>query len=286
MHQTKNEVSVDIERLESRAMMAGDVQAYVTGGDLVIRGDAQDNEIVIRATDQSDRYFIEGLNGTTVEGSALTEVVGVVDDVRINLRGGNNVLLLTREGIDGIESALYVADRLQIRTGGGSDLVVLEDVRVGGTTDVKMGGGDDTFAAARFSRLVGDVQVRAGAGNDLVGMSDSSTDGQFRVVAGSGDDDVLLFESIVRGNMEMRTGGGNDLLAMHLTDVNGDLRFNGGGGRDFLFDYDGLFFGATILQSVETEVYSTDPDGFGDLIGNDPRIDAIDQLIFTQGSGP
>ena len=48
-----------VETLESRCMLAGDVSVVERGGNLQINGDAGDNSLVIRATDQADQYHLQ-----------------------------------------------------------------------------------------------------------------------------------------------------------------------------------------------------------------------------------
>ena len=130
-----------IEPLEQRRMMAGDVTASLSGADLVVNGDNSGNEVVIRATEQAGQFVVEGLNGTTINGQQSATISGVTDDLRIDLRNGDNVLLLTAEGPDGEQSFLQVADDLQIRTGSAEDVVVFDNVRVGDRADLRTGDG-------------------------------------------------------------------------------------------------------------------------------------------------
>ena len=75
---------MNIESLEDRRMMAGDVSVDVTGGgDLVLDGDDAGNEVIIRRLPGAGAYQIQGLNGTTINGNGATALVtGVTDDLR------------------------------------------------------------------------------------------------------------------------------------------------------------------------------------------------------------
>ena len=79
-----------IEKLENKTLMAGDVGIAVSAGDLNVTGDASDNEVVIRATEDAGMFAVEGLNGTTINGRQSVTVKGVNDDMFVNLGNGDN----------------------------------------------------------------------------------------------------------------------------------------------------------------------------------------------------
>src|SRR5262245_60625264 len=105
------------EQLESRAMLAGNVTASLSGGRITIRGDAEDNEITITQVD-ADSYTVTGV-ATDVNGDALpVDFDGVTAGFNIDLRGGNDILT--------IEAATDpIAGNVFVRMNSGDDTVSL-----------------------------------------------------------------------------------------------------------------------------------------------------------------
>ena len=90
--------TLGLERLERRVLLAGDVLVSVTGGDLILKGDVEANQIEVTQMGQGT-FKVTGLNGTTVStktqppGTDVT-VQGVTDDVSIDLGKGDDQLFL------------------------------------------------------------------------------------------------------------------------------------------------------------------------------------------------
>lgn len=216
-----------IETLENRQMMAGDVSVNVTGGgDLVIAGDNASNELEVRSTGFAGQYEIQGEAGTTINGQSSITVQGVVDDIRINLRGGDN-----RIKLQGTPSANnFNVDDVRFSSRNGEDSISLDMVNLSGQFRANMGGGIDAVGM----RVVeaSSINVRTGSGNDVVGMMDTDISGRADVNMGTGDD--LLFS--LRNEYQdarFRMGGGSDFVATALDTIQ-DLRLDGGGSTDEL----------------------------------------------------
>src|SRR5262252_3490029 len=89
------------QTLESRQLMAGDVSVQVLNGDLVVKGNKLDNDVAIFQVMQQGqvvpgRYFIGGLNGTTINGGINGfNATGVNRDFLIDMtQGGNDHLAI------------------------------------------------------------------------------------------------------------------------------------------------------------------------------------------------
>src|SRR5262249_45868122 len=89
------------QTLESRQLMAGNVSAAVINGDLVVKGDVKSNDVAIFQVMQQGqvipgRYFITGLNGTTINnGNSGFNATGVNRDflIKMNLGGDDHVAI-------------------------------------------------------------------------------------------------------------------------------------------------------------------------------------------------
>jgi hypothetical protein len=271
-----------IESLESRTMMAGDVTAALAGGDLVLNGDNDSNEVVIRATNQVGQFVIEGLNGTTINGQASATISGVNDDFRINLRNGNNALLLTAERVDGNQSLFQINDDVQIRTGNGNDVVVFDNVRVIGNTSLNTGDGDDT-AVFFESRLAGDLRGNMGNGDDFIGLDSSRVDGRVRTNLGSGNDYFITFDSNLNDRVDANMGSGDDLMGLVNTTFEDDLRVNGSNGLDRVLHENTDVNGDADLRSIEVEAEVPQND-IGQEFQDNPGLAIAIELILSEGT--
>ncbi len=271
-----------IERLEQRRMMAGDVSASLSGADLVVNGDNNGNEVVIRATAQSGQFVVEGLNGTTINGQQSATISGVTDDLRINLRNGENVLMLTAEGPDGEQAVLNVVDDLQIRTGSGNDIVVLDNVRVGDRVNLRTGDGDDVIVTYE-TEIRGDFRADTGGGSDTAGFDTTQFHGRMRANLGNGNDHFVLFDSSVSSRMDVNMGSGDDFFGAHDTSFEDDVRLDGSNGNDVVIDSSSDFAADIRVRSIETAVDGDATDISAEL--DDTRVADAVNLIFAEGTG-
>ena len=144
IQQTQN-LTFDVQSLEQRQLLAGNVVAAINGaGDLSIVGDNNGNEINVEINVSGD-VTVTGLNGTTVDDSQLvgSEVTG---DVSIDLRDGDNVLDLTST------TNTFLED-VRIRTGSGADEITVEDIRASGGFVLSSGDGDDVVVVENLSLI-------------------------------------------------------------------------------------------------------------------------------------
>lgn len=271
-----------IESLESRTMMAGDVAAALAGGDLVLNGDNNSNEVVIRATDQAGQFVVEGLNGTTINGQASATISGVNDDFRINLRNGNNALLMTAEGANGVQSSFRISDDVQIRTGNGNDVVVFDNVRVLGNTSLNTGDGDDS-AVFFESRLNGELRGNMGDGDDFLGLDNVRVDGRIRASLGDGSDNFIMFSSTVGDRVDANMGSGDDLVGLVESTFEDDLRVNGNNGFDRVLRDATNVNGDESLRNVEVDAEVPQND-IGQEFQDNPGLQIAVDLILSQGT--
>jgi hypothetical protein len=171
-----------LERLETRAVPAGNVLAMVMKGTLYVAGDPLDNAIRIQSVGVGT-VMITPTDGTTeVNGQSGPVTLGGANGVvSINLGDGNNQLNL---------SGLTVQKELFIGTGSGNDTVSLSGVNVG-----KM------------------LAIVTGAGNDQVSIVNTTARRQLTVDTGAGDDSVNIASSRFGRRSVLQGGDGNDRLA-------------------------------------------------------------------------
>ena len=165
-----------IESLERRVLLDGDVTAFIRDGDLIIRGDSADNRITItRAAAGVIRVW--GEDDTTVNGEEFVDLRRMSDDLRIRMRQGgeDHVEIQGRLAvpddlcaglgagellIEGSFGPVEIGGDLAVRTGDDGHVNLRNEVEVDGQTSIESGGDVNVvgglatvpnFAAARFT---------------------------------------------------------------------------------------------------------------------------------------
>jgi hypothetical protein len=177
--------SLALEKLESKAMLAGDVVVNVVEGNLIIQGDELGNQIAVSSGDAAGTYLIRGLDGTTVklgeDGEPAPETGLVVEGVRRHVR------ISLGDGDDSVTVAdARFRHGLSIATGAGAD-------------SVSIGASDETPAPALGAAATdanvsvrGSLLVRTGADNDTVNVGSAHVGGLLGISTDGGDDTVQL----------------------------------------------------------------------------------------------
>jgi hypothetical protein len=205
---------LDIEKLDSRQLMAGNVFAGLTSdGQLQITGDSNSNSVRI-AQIGSTTYRVTGLlqegAPTTVNGQGYRDFANV-KSVNANLGAGNDRIDVGNSSLYGLITSL--PQGVSISTGSGADMVLVDRVATIMDVNINGGTGNDNIRVDR-SRIghpqdefrQGDLSILAGLGSDVVNVSNSSVVGDVYVETGLGlaTDQVLM----------SRLSVGNDLTVM------------------------------------------------------------------------
>lgn len=183
-----NSRSLRVEQLDSRLLLAGDCAVAVdSGGDLSITCDHEDNFVAISQDPFGGGLAVEGRFGTSINGVVDdTLAVGIVDDIEIRMRDGNDTVILT-----GTPPGIPAPD-------------FADDVYI------SLGKGDDTLIAG-FVSVSDDFTVRGGKGNDDIGLLGVTAGDDIKVRAGKGDDTVSA-NLVTAQKTTLRGGKGTDTL--------------------------------------------------------------------------
>jgi hypothetical protein len=303
--------SFQLESLEARQMMAGDVAAYVQNGNLYLTeasGQAgMDNSVGIYQL-ANGNIRVEGRgalsDGTMslINGAAYQDYA-VPGSLYVNFGGGNDLVVIGAEGPGGAtpsfnEVHIDVANPPPViapltasanqPTGPfnlpDNDDVIIWGINTRGSMTVNTGDGDDWVYIA--DSMIGDgvgtdnLSIYTGAGADSVEIKDipSTLPGNIFIQTYASlaetDADVVWFEHVYsRGDMQILLGGGNDLFHMESSSTLHDLYLDAGAGDDT----------ATIQNVVAVDLFMAQ---MGD--GNDSlSIDYLwgDKFSFQGGGG-
>lgn len=195
-----------LESLESRRLLAGVVNLDITAGDLTIEGDSSNNQVEVRAGAATGQLIVTGKSGTLLTLGTSTQtfstltVNGVIDDLIVDLAGGNDTFELgtaagTRTNISDdvtisnddddenfIRNADIGGDLLVDRASGGSagssDLTILDTIIRGSTTVDNDGAGGmedgDSKTIIERSELEGTLSIENAEGDDTTIIADTS----------------------------------------------------------------------------------------------------------------
>ncbi len=165
---------------------AGNVQVSVANGNLIIRGDDHDNNIIITES------IIAGRATTTINGERRIFIPdGVTGDIDIKMKGGNDFVRVELPGTN-----FAVPQDLEINMGAGNDIIELLQVKVPAETRIDTAGGNDivfidgVFNSSEFvrSEFTGKFQVETGNGEDLLEFHHAIFSGEVDVKLGTGID--------------------------------------------------------------------------------------------------
>jgi hypothetical protein len=219
------------ERLERRAMLAGDVQVTIEDGTLFITGDDEDNHVIIEGTGVGGNVVIEGADDTTIFLNGVEQFFPVLilganfDSIDVDLNAGddtlemNNVavidLIITMdEGADVVRLGAYVAyaaNPAAITPASGS-------IVVDGLFDLDTGSGADLVEAVRVLG-VADWDINLGDSDGTNNNNDDRDDNNFFVTL---DDQLYIF--IGAGEViDINGGTGDDLVNINYLNSNGIL---------------------------------------------------------------
>jgi hypothetical protein len=241
---------MNMESLESRKLMAGDIAVALEGQLLSLRGDNLSNQVVV-TQNAAGTVTISGQNGTTINGLPSVRLINPQlnalevrmedGDDSVTLRGVNVANdLFANQIITQATAPVTIGANAAIEGGAGNDIVRLGGLTVrealsiqgdiGALTVVLSAGavdkaltivGDDANDSVSLNGMrVGDlVSIETKGGADVVALADISAFGVFvnADANGAGIDRVTMNRVTTIEDIGIFTGAGDDVVA--LTDV-------------------------------------------------------------------
>ena len=281
-------LDLGLEKLEERKMLAGDVSLEFDGGDVEIRGDNNTDQAIIIEAD-GNGFLVSGFE-TTINGQASVLIGEISGNLEINLKSGNNGLILSASG----ENSFSVQGDIEIDTGRDKDIIILDILNVGGELDINTRGGDDAISM-KSSVVGGDFDLRTGSGDDVFmvfgdnNLFGRSSRDDFDIRTGSGVDGVIVSRSIVNAEANIRSGGGEDRISLFESTFNDEIDVSGGGRNDtYLEDAarPNNFNGDPLdLSSIEIEDNSSFGPEFVFQTNNNDTFDELRDALIAFGIG-
>ena len=214
------------EELEPRVLLDGNVTVNEWAwwsGDMKIKGDAANNDILITPGPNAYEFYVQGRNNTTVNGQPWVLVKGAWDDIKMKMKQGHDVV-----EIDGCD----VSDRLEFKGGGGNDTLYVNNSTIWGKLKYNGNWGHDTLTAwnSWFDRK---AYFEGGQGTDTCYVTSSTFNRGARASGSRGHSDHIHFEnSTFNGWVSAYLGAGDDFFCLLNCAVNAGGRANGGWGWD------------------------------------------------------
>jgi hypothetical protein len=258
-----------MEQMEAREMMAGDIAANVTNGNLNLNEAAgqagRDNSVLISQI-APGRIRVTGLGSTTdgtkslINGAAFQDF-NVSGNLSVNFGGGNDLVNFDATAPPSFQDVtlnlgappLVVSRGATAANAGGpvakplgfpdKDNVMIWDANIRGSLTINTGADDDWvyIANAKIGDGVGidNITINTGAGADtaelknLHGQINGAIDIQTFSSLNENDADCAWLENVTAlGNIGVRTGGGQDLIHLdHVTSFK-DINLDAGVGDD------------------------------------------------------
>lgn len=236
---------LQVESLENRELMAGNVSVSMSNGNLFITGDANPNHVQVRQTSPGV-YSISGVmlggTATKINGYSGVTARGITGNVSVALGGGSDQLDFgTGDG-----RQINVPGTLTIDMGTGNDWTYVRDVKTGGNLTTYTGTGQDRThivnADVGNNLFVLDPNAVNSGDSDLTTVLTSRARGQLQFISRGGNDSVEI-QSCAADSVYADLGAGNDFFKMLYTKPRAHSVY-GGSGTDTFFvpDYLGTRF--------------------------------------------
>lgn len=256
-----------LELLEDRRLLAGNVSAAMSGGNLVIDGDNAANRISVESAGTGKiavRGFQTQINGVP---GGIKVFTGVTGDIQIQLDGGDDLVRVTNlitpggvlvglgEGNDEVVTGrdklqgndrfagspsgpLYVKGALRLYGGEGQDLVYQSDAHIAGLGVTNLGGGNDTLFTQRPGGSAQNVDygrnlsILPAGGDDVIDILGMSVEDDLTINDGSGRLYLYIRSLDVHGNFTITSAAQADSVDVSATNVRNQFVVNSGAGHD------------------------------------------------------
>jgi hypothetical protein len=270
-----NYADLDFDQLESRVMLAGDVDVHQDGDTLFLTGDNLGNFAIVEQIAPGS-YAVFGdaaFGGTTTVSGDDGVPAGVlffngVSNISVDLGSGNDILTV---GTFGFFSPTTLTGDLNIDTGANDDVVFVGNggsvVTIAGEANIDLGGATALDVAA--------------VGNAIIGTEPNET--ALRIFGGNTGTDVAVLTGVVlREDLLVDLGDGANTFVSNGLSIAHDFEYYGGDGVDTV-SLTNTVVGASVLEltpdNLDIFLY-----GGNDVVGL-TNVAVQDRLAIDGGSG-
>ena len=237
-----------IQTLETRALLAGNVLASLSGPHLSVTGDAADNSVEVTVV--NNQVVLRGLSNTTINGTTALFVIATGADtapgnITIQTGAGNDTVIFSRNVkvsgstfLDGGvgNDALSVTGAtfqqvISIFGRDGNDTISVQNATAQGLLRIKGNAGDDLISLTNLTAN-GEIRVEGNQGADGVSFNNVTAGSSTKINTGSGDDSIVIRGSTLNGALRIRTKQDADMLLMDGNTVGGAVAINTGRDND------------------------------------------------------
>lgn len=271
------------ERLEDRALLAGNIAARISGGTLHLTGDAQSNQVLVERIGPSSVQLTSLDGTTTINNSSSVVLNGFTKGINASLGNGDDELLFA-----GAADSLF---------------------RVHGNVFVNLGNGNDSVGFANF-HTTQSLHINSGAGSDQVNAAvdvvEEGADTGFGLRVGkntliidsSGSDSITLENSQFAGTFVLNAGTQDDRVDLRNNAFGKVTLLHGSQGFDRLNNVANQFQRRPLIISFESRTAISGPTAASDTAtvaeGETVRIDVasndtstgaaldLDSIVITQ----
>lgn len=210
-----------LESLERRELMAGNVTASITDGQLTLTGNYQDNVLVLYRGENPGEVVVAGAKdsaggNTLVNGGAAPVTLSSVTSIRADLRGGNDRMLVTNLTLPVDQDSQHRA--IYAEMGEGNDQVVLS-----GNTGTPRAFALNEGQAVPYGpvNIAGSILVLGRAGNDTVNSVNAAV-GRTIFYGHEGNDALSVDGAVAQnriGSILFNLGTGNDTVSLKRAEI-------------------------------------------------------------------
>jgi hypothetical protein len=193
----------DIETLERRRLLAGNVTASVVDGSLVITGDSSANSILIQGEllDRNSLTITSPDGETLINGDTFPAgFSNITRHVIVRLRGGDDALEIRN---------VNFKNDLRADLGEGNDLLQTSNVLVRRNFSLHGAGGNDELLVTSM-KVTGKTGLAAEEGGDILFIVGGAFGGHVRMLGGSGNDAMGRYSARFLDDPELISGPGAD----------------------------------------------------------------------------
>ena len=221
-------VSAQMECLESRTLLTGNITASIAAQSLYVFGDEAGNSIVLARS--GNNVVLRGLDGTTINGQSADFLVreGSTEVGRYlfaYLNGGNDTFALG--------AGVAVRKDAFVYLGEGNDTFAMHGSRISKGLTVDLGNGTDSVSLlnAFVSR---DVVITGGVGDKNLSFESTVLGNHVTILTSTGADNIVFDRCVIEDDTYIATSLGDDNIVITGSGIVGNLTVDTSTGDDFV----------------------------------------------------